>query len=64
METQASHSQLEINDEFLLQCVSNYKPLYDKNDKGYKSNIQKENCWASVARSLRTDGKKTIVITY
>ncbi|XP_030758056.1 uncharacterized protein LOC115883787 [Sitophilus oryzae] len=48
----------EINDEFLLQCVANYKPLYDKGDKGYKSVIQKENCWASVARSLNTSGKK------
>lgn len=47
----------QINDEFLLQCVSNYKPLYDKTDKGYKSILQKENCWASVARSLQTTGK-------
>ncbi|XP_030758045.1 uncharacterized protein LOC115883774 [Sitophilus oryzae] len=41
-----------VNDEFLLQCVANYKPLYDKTDKGYKSILQKENCWASVAKSL------------
>ncbi|KAF5278934.1 hypothetical protein FQR65_LT15479 [Abscondita terminalis] len=46
---------MEINDEFLLQCVSNYQPLYDKNHIGYKSCLQKENCWQSVARSLSTD---------
>lgn len=45
-----------INDEFLLQCISNYKPLYDKTDKCYKSLIQKENCWTSVARSLGCTG--------
>lgn len=49
-----------INDEFLLQCIANYKPLYDKSDKGYKSVIQKENCWASVARSLHTTGNEII----
>ncbi|CAG9772262.1 unnamed protein product [Ceutorhynchus assimilis] len=47
METKTSYS-----DEFFLQCVSNYRPLYDKADKRYKSLLQKENCWASVAKSL------------
>lgn len=50
-----------INEEFLLQCVANYKPLYDKTDKGYKSVIQKDNCWASVARSLHTTGNIQII---
>lgn len=51
METKASFS-----DEIFLQHVSNYRPLYDKSDKGYKSVLQKENCWASIARSLSCTG--------
>ncbi|XP_044744280.1 uncharacterized protein LOC123306371 [Coccinella septempunctata] len=42
----------EIDDEALLQCISNFKPLYDKKDKGYKSNLQKENCWISICNTL------------
>ncbi|XP_031345921.1 uncharacterized protein LOC116174930 [Photinus pyralis] len=45
----------EINDELLLQCVANYRPLYDKSYEGYKSVLQKENCWRSVADSLNRD---------
>ncbi|KAK4882290.1 hypothetical protein RN001_005609 [Aquatica leii] len=39
----------------LEYCVSDYIHLYDKTDVGYKSLLQRENCWQSVATSLLTD---------
>ncbi|KAK4885193.1 hypothetical protein RN001_001464 [Aquatica leii] len=42
---------------YFMPCVFNYKPLYDKTDVGYKSLLQRENCWQSVATSLLTDDR-------
>ncbi|KAJ8938108.1 hypothetical protein NQ314_011599 [Rhamnusium bicolor] len=42
-----------INDEVLLQHICNYEPLYKKSNPGYKSVLQKENCWQSVYKNLK-----------
>ncbi|KAI4461582.1 dynactin subunit [Holotrichia oblita] len=42
-----------MNDEFLLQCICNYRPLYDITDKNYHPRQITENCWEIVSKSMK-----------
>ena len=46
-------------DEFLIECVRQYKPLYDMQKKNYReSKNVKENCW-KVVETMRNAGYDT-----
>ena len=42
----------EVANETLMNCIRNYKVIYDKSSKGYKLPQQKKNAWKEISTNL------------
>ena len=52
----ANTEEFEVNNETLMNCVQQYRVIYDKRCKDYKVPLKKRNAWKEISEKLGIGG--------